>query len=128
MDHTAASNDLQDYQWRNRLLLLFAPDRHHPTFVEQAALLEAYDPDLSERDLLVFELFADAGRAAGQELNGHLVARLREHYGVAAEAFVLLLVGKDGTVKRRETAAVAATELFRQIDSMPMRIRERRAG
>jgi hypothetical protein len=35
-------------------------------------------------------------------------------------------VGKDGTVKRRSEAPVPLSQVFEQIDSMPMRQREMR--
>ena len=51
---------------------------------------------------------------------------LRERYRVPVEEFRLLLIGKDGAVKRSEADAVALEEVFAQVDSMPMRRREMR--
>ena len=38
--------------------------------------------------------------------------------------FSVLLIGKDGGVKRRSTEVLDAWEFFDQIDTMPMRQRE----
>jgi len=45
---------------------------------------------------------------------------------VAPDAFRVVLVGKDGTEKRRDAEPVAARSLFDTIDAMPMRQREMR--
>jgi hypothetical protein len=118
---------LTPYRWRRRLLLLCAPDGNDPTLCEQRHLIDERTPASEERDLLVFELFETSGRAGERELPATTVARLREHYAVD-DAFTLLLIGKDGTVKRRETAPVPPDDLFAQIDRMPMRRREMNSG
>ena len=40
------------------------------------------------------------------------------------ENFRVILVGKDGGVKRQDTTPVRATTIFEQIDAMPMRQQE----
>ncbi|MCS4120976.1 hypothetical protein GGP45_001318 [Salinibacter ruber] len=42
------------------------------------------------------------------------------------DAFRVVLVGKDGTEKRREAEPVSARSVFDTIDAMPMRQREMR--
>jgi hypothetical protein len=126
MDRKEQPIELAQYQWQNRLLLLFAPSQNHSTYQEQRRLLDAQEPVLEERDLLVLDLLADSGHLGRQKLSSRSVVQLRERFGVPAAEFTLLLVGKDGTVKRRETSAVPAQALFDQVDSMPMRLRELR--
>ena len=54
-------------------------------------------------------------------------ARQRSGLGVVAHtAFELLLVGRDGGVKLRRDAPVAASEITALIDTMPMRQAEMR--
>ena len=128
MDHAAQPIELAHYQRKNRLLLLFAPHQNHPAYQEQRCLLDAQEPALEERDLIVLDLFADSRRIEQRHLSSRSVARIRKRFGVPASEFALLLVGKDGTVKRRETSAVPAEVLFDQIDGMPMRLRELRGN
>mgnify|MGYP006275992019 FL=1 len=46
---------------------------------------------------------------------------LRDRFDVATDAFAVILLGLDGTEKRRETAPLSVDDLFRTIDAMPMR-------
>lgn len=45
-------------------------------------------------------------------------------FGIGAEAFAVLLIGKDGTEKQRETVPVEPGVLVRTIDAMLMRQQE----
>ena len=128
MKQAKPSIELAEYRWRNRLLLLVAPDQSHPVYLEQRRLLDEREPDLQERDLLVFDIFQDAGRVGRQELSARSIARIRERFDLPPGGFELVLIGKDGTAKRRESSPVSAETLFVQIDGMPMRIRELRGG
>ena len=47
---------------------------------------------------------------------------LRQKY--QPKGFEVLLLGKDGLIKTRQSTPVTAEELFRVIDAMPMRARE----
>jgi hypothetical protein len=51
---------------------------------------------------------------------------LRKKFGVTADEFEVILIGKDGTVKLRSKAAVSTSALFQLIDAMPMRQEEMR--
>jgi hypothetical protein len=53
---------------------------------------------------------------------------LRQHYGVPDDVFQVLLIGKDTGVKIRSDKPVAATQLTRTIDAMPMRQQETRSS
>ncbi len=51
---------------------------------------------------------------------------MTETLRVSGGSFVVLLVGKDGGVKRRETAPVTPASLFKTHCVMPMRQQEMR--
>ncbi len=126
----ASSTDLAQYRWQNRLILLFAPSPEDARYQEQATLLEEAGAGLQDRDLIIFHLLGGtgylnkAGSADEQNLTQNEVEALRERFGVGENGFALLLVGKDGTVKRRAEEVVSVDDLFNQIDAMPMRRRE----
>lgn len=103
--------DFAEFRWQNRLVVLFAPAQHDTDYRAQIAALAAAEAGLAERNILVF---ADTDPAA----RGVLRQRL------AGAGFMLLLIGKDGGLKRRETAPIAPEALFATIDAMPMRRRE----
>ena len=124
MEHDDNGIDLNKYRWHKRLLLLFAPHQQQGSYLEQKQHLIIREAVLQERDLLVFDIFLEVGHGQDSKLSGQAVRSLRECYGIADDAFTLLLIGKDGTVKRREDAAMSLDILFAQIDSMPMRQQE----
>lgn len=117
---------LEDYQWKNRLVLLFAPSKKSPAYEQQMRLLEsAEQAALADRDLLVVRLLHEGQSHAGhQPVRAQDARALRERFEVAPDAFAVLLLGKDGTEKRRSVAPVQPQALFEQIDAMPMRQRE----
>ncbi len=67
---------------------------------------------------------ADKSYANGQLIDESSVANLRSRFGVDKDNFRVILVGKDGSVKRQEATPVQATAIFDQIDAMPMRQQE----
>lgn len=121
--------DINAYRWHSRLLLLFAPDSSHPDYVRQWEMLEDAEEGIAERDLFVFMLFEEeAGFAGRQVASPVFAADVRGQFDVAPGEFTALLIGKDGTVKRRFAQPVSTFELFTLIDAMPMRRREMRAS
>jgi hypothetical protein len=127
MEHRDTPALFESYRWRNRLLLVFAASPSEPRFAAQQAELAARRGDLTERDLLAFALFDTVdGEGDGHAINPEQTAALRAHYGLAAGAFAVLLIGKDGTEKRRAMAPMPVSELLALIDSMPMRQQEMR--
>jgi hypothetical protein len=80
-----------------------------PRATKQQAALELDAAALGERDVVV------------QEITPEVARRERPELGVSPDvAFELLLVGKDG-IKKRWDEPVAASEISRLIDTMPMR-------
>ncbi|MBT9391673.1 DUF4174 domain-containing protein [Hymenobacter sp. NST-14] len=102
--------------WRQRVLLICAPSAADASLLAQRNLLESAAAGLRERDLLVRELVLP-------ELPAPDRAYLRR-LGVKTDAFQVLLLGKDGGLKRRDTQPVAPQTLFSTIDAMPMRRQE----
>jgi hypothetical protein len=127
--------NLVQYQWKNRLLLLFAPNTDDAAYQAQLEALSQRNPNLvapglDDRDMVVFYVLTEQGSLehAGQHitLSSQQITSLRSQFDVPRDTFTLLLIGKDGGIKRHENHAVAVETLFAQIDSMPMRQREMR--
>ncbi len=120
--------DLNAYRWHSRLLLLFAPHSEHPDYQRQWEMLADAETGIAERDLFVFMLFEDeAGFAGKQVASPAFAADIRQQFRVQPGGFTALVIGKDGTVKRRFDHPVSTFELFSLIDAMPMRRQEMRA-
>lgn len=104
----------------HRLLYVFVPDTSAPLLARQRALLD--DPvALAERDIVRIDVVGDTVEGATAT-----ATELRRRFEVERADSVVVLVGKDGGVKRRDTAPIPAASLFATIDAMPMRQDERR--
>lgn len=84
-----------------------------PSVQQQLKLLQQAAPGVADRDMEIIQ-------AAGKQ---HYHQRYKVH---PADAFVLVLVGKDGGEKYRTSQPVPAATLFDIIDAMPMRQQEMR--
>ena len=121
---------LQQYHWGNRPLLLFAISADDPDYRRQKADLDAHAAGLIERDIVLIECLGTRNGhvlepgVPRQMLQVEDIQELRLHFAADLNGFTLVLIGKDGTEKRRETEAVAVDALFEQIDAMPMRREE----
>jgi hypothetical protein len=130
MPQTRPSKDepfpMDRFAWKRRPLVVFAPSPRDPHYQTQRKALEANRQDFVERDMVWVEVFENGGpsRAAGEALTAQEAETLRQRFKPPTGQFTLLLVGKDTTVKRRSSQAVAMPSLFEQIDQMPMRRRE----
>ncbi len=123
----AAAYDLSQHQWRHRLLFLIAPDHGDPDLAAQQRDIALRRDAILDRDMRVFRLLRDRGFVEDVELRGPAVAKLRSRLGVSSEDRLLILVGKDGGVKRRAALDADLRGVFLQIDAMPMRREEMRA-
>lgn len=110
----AAAQDLSEYLWLKRPLVIFADTPNNPHFKRQLELL-ADDPQaLIDRDV---EVLTDTDPTTLSPLREKLRPR----------GFVLVLVGKDGKVKLRKPRPWTVREISRAIDNFPLRIDELRA-
>ena len=113
MDQTP---DLEALRWQSRVILIFAAEPGDKHLQQQAKALQSRQTDLDERDLKVFALI---GPSQANEA-------MRKQFGVTGKNFGVVLIGKDGTRKLRKLEPVHPEEIFRLIDTMPMRHEEMR--
>ncbi|PSQ96453.1 MAG: hypothetical protein BRD55_06375 [Bacteroidetes bacterium SW_9_63_38] len=123
----------QAHRWEHRLLFVFAPSDTSEALTTQEQHFEDTDAGFRDRDLLLLTLTRgeegtrrSAPGASQQPLTEAAVERLYDQCDVPADAFRVVLVGKDGTEKRRNAQPVTARSVFDTIDAMPMRQREMR--
>ena len=119
--------DLKAYQWKNRLLILFAPsekDLIYQSFKEQ---LQRRAQEVQERDLLIFHVLeTEENRLANLPLNKEQGISLRKKFSIMPGQLIVILIGKDGEAKLRGELPLELSEIFSVIDAMPMRQREMR--
>jgi hypothetical protein len=119
---TASDKILDEYQWENRILLVFADSRSSKNYEHQNKELDGHAEGFKERDLKIFHLFTDDE----QQVNQKKTQALYTEYEVAQGEFTVILIGKDGTEKLRTSELLEVKKLFSVIDAMPMRQREMR--
>ena len=126
-DAAAQALDFTRYQWKNRLLFIFAPNHYHTAFDPLHKSLAAQGAEVSERDLVVFEILESASSNSDEAPDDSVSAHfLRQKFGVRPGDFRVLLIGKDGGIKLDRNDRTELKEIFDLIDSMPMRREEMR--
>ena len=104
-------DDLKQFIWEKRPIIVFADSPNDPSFNQQMELLHNQADELAERDVIVL---TDTDPDGQSQLRRTLRPR----------GFALVLVGKDGAVKLRKPFPWDVRELSRSIDKMPLRKRE----
>lgn len=125
---------LDAHRWEHRLLFVFASSASDARLAKQREALDGSAAGVRDRDLLLIILMGDGENGTLQSGPGQgarplttaAVRRLYAQFTVGPDAFRVVLVGKDGTEKRRDSDPVTARSLFDTIDAMPMRQREMR--
>jgi hypothetical protein len=120
--------DIATYRWRSRVLLLLAPSPADSASRSQRDALDEEAAGLAARELVVVSAFEDgSGAVDGRALPAGAAAAVRRRYRAVPARLGVVLVGKDGEAKLRETGAVAPGALFALVDRMPMGRGEARA-
>lgn len=109
--------DLDQYQLKNRVLLIFAPDPRDARYREQRDYLHDDSDELQEQRLVVFGIF-DEGPSFAEErpLSREDSARAREHFGVHEDEFALHLIGLDGRQVLSSGVPLPADRLLAMMD------------
>ncbi len=90
--------DLDQYQLKQPVLLVFAPDPQDVRYEEQLIYLHDDSGDLEASKIAFFGLFEDGPSFAEDRPISHEEAeRARESFGVEEGGFGLHLIGLDGT-------------------------------
>lgn len=125
--------DLSDHEWDHRLLFVFAPSAAAPSLEKQWALWRGDPGGFAERKLRIYTVVgADQGTRRAvpdgpvEPVRAASAAALRDRFDVAPDSFAVVLVGLDGTEKRRDLTPVPRAAIFSAIDAMPMRRAEMR--
>ncbi|PZR00496.1 MAG: methylmalonyl-CoA epimerase [Cereibacter sphaeroides] len=107
----AATVELGQFLWLKRPLVVFADTPDDPAFQRQMARIMAELPPLEERDVVILTDTDPAARTSVRE-------RLRPR------GFSLVIMDKDGEVKRRNPSPWGVREITRAIDRFPLRRQE----
>lgn len=107
---------LDDFLWTVRPVIVFADSPNDPRYKKQMDLLNALPDELAKRDVVVI---TDTDPDAKTPIREKLRPR----------NFMLVLIGKDGTILLQKPSPWDVRELTRSIDKLPARqqeVRDRR--
>lgn len=114
MTVAAGADTLGAHRWKDRVVVLIAPNASDSQLREQRAILRAAATGLKERDIVILEALDDGPEATA----------LRRRFAAGQNVFRAVLVGKDGGAKLASDRPLSAQRLFGEIDAMPMRQQE----
>ena len=127
----AQADALDRYRWERRPLLIFAPSSDETRLRAVAARIGRRAGAMAKRDMVALAVLPDGGRVLpipgldagddGWPITKAQAQALRRRFDVAPEAFVMVLVGKDGGEKHRYPGPKSLDRSFKDIDRMPMR-------
>lgn len=120
--HGADMNRLDDYQWKNRLILVQAASENGG----EIETLRSARAEIDDRDIVWFVNTGSDVVSNQKAVSGSLESDIKAVLDESRSYGRVLLIGKDGGIKSRESS-LDLDAIFRRIDGMPMRIREMRA-
>lgn len=119
------SDFLDQYQWENRLLLIYPGSNKQDLVNQQIRKIADTDSDFIDRDMVYIVLNDDPFASDGQKLTSKDYQQLINKYDLQNE-YTVILIGKDGGVKHSESNIVDMEKIYALIDRMPMRRNEMR--
>jgi hypothetical protein len=115
------------HRWQDRLLVLYADRESGEVLARWREALAGEEAELKERDLKIYILRPDGMEAPeGAVTSREDRDRILGEYRLREKKTTWVLIGKDGGEKMRGADSLPLEDIFRRIDSMPMRQREMR--
>ncbi len=117
------AQELADFQWKNRVLLLVDSDVNSENIEQQIAVFKNATEAFEERDLVYFIITPKGVYSSEKKpikLGGIDTYQKNNFKG-------LILLGKDGGIKLKESFVVSTETIIALIDSMPMRRSEKKS-
>ena len=114
--------DLAEYRWENRLLLIVADEHALPKVQDQLRQYQSVKSGLQERKLIIYTILPKRYQIANNDKGEWIMSKEYFHrYKPSNKTFEITLIGLDGGIKLRQTNLLSPEKLFAIIDGMPMR-------
>jgi len=119
---TSKAQDLQQYQWENRIIVVYSNETELDLLSKQLELLKKEPNKLSERKLMVIQAQKNQYKTIFPEDAEWVSSCLKDELNISRKTeFEVFLLGLDGGIKLRQQEIVQTEKLFSLIDGMPMR-------
>lgn len=117
-EDAVAVENIKEFQWKNRVILIRADEVDN-----YISILQEADGQIRDRHILWFILTSKEVVSNYPGSIGSAFLEQTQSKYFSAENRVVILIGKDGGVKKR-AGSLELQELFDLIDTMPMRRQE----
>ena len=118
----APSIALDNYKWKHRVVIAFAPDAKSPALRELKQSIELNREAFRDRDLVFIEIRDHSrGLIDSVAISNESTMAIVDRFTVHQDHFVVYLIGKDGGTKLKGDDKTTLSEIFALIDTMPMR-------
>lgn len=107
---------LEDFRWKNRLVLIFQND-NEPKEVLSDSLMK----EIKERKIIYFFIGEGVKSNAEIDFSSSYREGLKNSYQMGKIKNSWVLIGLDGGIKMRKEEELDWSLVFKTIDSMPMR-------
>jgi len=119
---TPKAQDLQQYQWENRIIVVYSNETEVDLVSKQLKLLTKELNKLSKRKLILIQAQKNQYKTIFPENSEWVSSSLTNELKISVETeFEVFLLGLDGGIKLRQQEIVQTEKLFSLIDGMPMR-------
>ena len=117
MENLEKVNDIKDFKWINRVLIV----KNENSILEQ---IKENEKNISERDLMIIVIKDNSAHLKNYILSDYFYNSLDGKLQYIDSVNELILIGLDGRVKKVYKKDTDLSEIFLDIDKMPMRINE----
>ncbi|AXT53699.1 DUF4174 domain-containing protein [Aquimarina sp. BL5] len=120
------SQDLNQHQWKDRVILVLADSYKNSQLTKQLSEFSTKVNDLQERKLVVYRIVPSSYQKGIKKSDIIKNNTLYTKYNSSNEDFKIILIGLDGGAKLESNKVISSSQIFDQIDQMPMRRQELR--
>ncbi|MFS4469502.1 DUF4174 domain-containing protein [Maribacter sp. 2210JD10-5] len=118
------SQDLESYRWKNRIILLVAPEIDNNGLESQLTEFNAKKTEMDDRVIKLFLVTPKSTYRTNMEAATLSASKVYTALNIDIDFAGIILIGKDGGVKLKESFTIKVKDIFNLIDSMPMRRQE----
>ncbi|WP_299126232.1 DUF4174 domain-containing protein [uncultured Winogradskyella sp.] len=125
------AQNLEMHKWKNRVLIVKTLDANSEKYQDQIKEFKNSTKELIDRKFVLYQIVTKDYvliNYQNNELNhsGKISKKLAEEILNEKANFEIILIGLDGEIKLKQTEVLMKEDLYKIVDSMPMRKNELR--
>ncbi|MHA7060080.1 DUF4174 domain-containing protein [Aquimarina sp. M1] len=117
----ALSQSLNKHLWKDRLLLVVADSYENPKLVEQHKEFENKPMAVADRKLIMYQITPSSYQKGIKKSTPIENSDFYKKFNPSNRDFMVILIGLDGGIKLTSNNVLSSSQIFGNIDQMPMR-------